>query len=381
MVIGLCLYNNKNKTVYIVIKISTCYNTIYISITFYLKREDEMLKKFFIIFLLILFTDISTFALEDNELLHNAQNTFGILPSKIESKENPITQNKVRLGKMLFYETRLSVDNTVSCAKCHFFGFYGTDGLPRSIGNHYRENDRNAPTVFNAAGQISQHWIGDMASVEEQASKSLTGKAANGNPDEKSLIERLGKIKRYNSLFKKAFPNEKQPISAKNIGLAIGAYERTLVTPSAFDEYLEGSLTAIDSKALKGLKLFMNNGCSSCHNGIYLGGNSYEKFGIFYNYWEYTGSKKIDKGRMSYTKDDADKYVFKVPILRNIMQTAPYFHDGSVKNIRDVIKIMGKIQLDIELKEIEINSIESFFTTLTGKIPKDMLTIPILPQN
>lgn len=339
-----------------------------------------MLKNFFTMILLTLCTYNSAFALEDIELLHNAQSTFGIIPSRIESKENPITQQKVRLGKMLFYDTRLSIDNTVSCAKCHFFGFYGTDGLPKSIGNNYKENDRNAPTVFNAAGQITQHWIGDRASVEDQASKSLTGKASFGNPDENSLIERIGKIKRYNSLFKKAFPHDKQPISAKNVGLAIGAYERTLVTPSAFDKYLEGNIRAIDRKAIKGLKLFMNNGCSSCHNGVYLGGNSYEKFGIFYNYWEYTGSKKIDEGRINYTKDDADKYVFKVPTLRNIMRTAPYFHDGSVKNIRDVIKIMGKIQLDIELQENEIESIEAFLLTLTGKIPKDILTIPILPQ-
>ena len=340
-----------------------------------------MADKTFIILLFILTTALSVFAVEDIELQNNAMKTFGILPEEMKSKENPITSTKVKLGRMLFYDTRLSVDNTVSCAKCHFFGLYGIDGLPKSIGNNYKENDRNAPTVFNAAGQISNHWIGDRASVEEQAEKSLTGKASFGNPDEKSLVEKLSKIRQYNELFKKTFPKDKTPISAKNIGLAIGAFERTLVTPSPFDDYLEGNIRAIKKDEIGGLKLFMDYGCSSCHSGIYLGGNSYEKFGIFANYWEYTGSKKIDEGRFLYTKNDSDKYVFKVPILRIVAKTAPYFHDGSVENIKDAIKIMGKIQLDIDLSDEDINGIATFLTSLTGKIPQNMLHIPILPQN
>ena len=340
-----------------------------------------MLKNLFIIFLLIFFAGLSVFAVEDIELQNDAKRTFGILPEKIENKNNPTTSNKVKLGKKLFYDTRLSVDNTISCAKCHFFGLYAIDGLPKSIGNNYKENDRNAPTVFNAAGQISQHWIGDRASVEEQAEKSLIGKASFGNPDEKSLIEKLSKIKQYNELFIKAFPKDKEPISAKNIGLAIGAFERTLVTPSPFDEYLEGNIRGIERDQMAGLKLFMDYGCSSCHNGIYLGGNSYEKFGVFANYWEHTGSKKIDDGRFLHTKDNSDKYVFKVPILRNVAKTSPYFHDGSVENIKDAIRIMAKIQLDLEPTDEDVNSIATFLTSLTGKISQRMLGIPVLPQN
>jgi cytochrome c peroxidase len=343
-----------------------------------------MAKSNFIIFLIIIFNCTSVFAfkeIKDIKILNDAKNTFGILPEKMESKDNPITSKKVKLGKMLFYDTRLSVDNTVSCAKCHFFGFYGIDGLPKSIGNNYKENDRNAPTVFNAAGQVSQHWIGDRASVEEQAEKSLTGQASFGNPDENSLIEKLSKIKQYKELFKNTFPNDKIPITAKNIGLAIGAFERTLITPAPFDEYLDGNIRGIERDEMAGLELFMAYGCSSCHKGVYLGGNSYEKFGVFANYWEYTGSKKIDEGRFIYTKDNSDKYVFKVPILRNITKTAPYFHDGSVENIRDAVRIMAKIQLDVDLSDEDVNGISTFLRSLTGEIPKNILSIPILPQN
>jgi cytochrome c peroxidase len=340
-----------------------------------------MFRKNFIFFLLTLFISLPVFALENIELLNNAKETFGVLPEKMESKDNPITSEKVKLGKILFYDTRLSVDNTISCAKCHFFGLYCIDGLPKAIGNNYKENDRNAPTVFNAAGQISQHWIGDRNSVEHQAEKSLTGKASFGNPDEQSLVDKLLKIKQYNELFKKTFTEESQPISAKNIGIAIGAFERTLVTPSSFDEYLGGNIRALKKNEINGLKLFINNGCSSCHNGIYLGGISYQKFGIVANYWEYTGSKKIDDGRFLVTKDEADKYAFKVPVLRNITKTAPYFHDGSVENIRDAVKIMGKIQLDVDLSNEDINDIVAFLASLNGRIPKDVLRLPILPQN
>jgi cytochrome c peroxidase len=281
---------------------------------------------------------------------------------------------------MLFYETRISIDGTVSCARCHLMSLYGIDGLKKSIGNNAKINTRNAPSVLNAAGQISQRWRGDRTSVEDQAKKSVIGKTSFGMPSYESIEKQLRAINGYEALFKKAFPDDKAPLSVNNFAKAVGAFERTLVTPAPFDSFLKGNLDELKVLQKQGLKTFIEAGCITCHNGSYVGGQIYQKFGLFEPYWKYTKSKEIDEGRYAVTGNESDKYVFKVPILRNVLMTAPYFHDGSIDKLEEAIDIMSKVELGKTLTKEQIETIISFLEALTGQISNDALTLPILPN-
>jgi len=318
----------------------------------------------------------------ENDLLKQAAQVFGPpLPRVMSSEKNPVTPEKVRLGKMLYYETRVSVDGTVSCFRCHPFGLYAADGLKKSIGNNSKVNPRNAPTILNAAGQIAAHWIGNRKDVEDQATQALVGPPSFGMPSYQAAENALKAIKGYPPLFQKAFPGDSNPVTAENFGKAVGAFERTLVTPSPFDAFLQGNGKALTDNQAQGLKTFMDTGCTACHSGTWVGGLSYQKFGIVEPYWKYTKSEKIDNGRFEVTKKEADKYVFKVPVLRNVERTAPYFHDGSVGRLGDAVWIMGKIQLGKDLTNEQRQSIVAFLSSLTGKIREDDLTIPVLPPS
>jgi cytochrome c peroxidase len=316
----------------------------------------------------------------DEDLLKQAKQIFGPLPQMMLSEKNPITPEKVKLGKMLFYETRISVDGTVSCVRCHPIGLYAADGLKKSIGNTYKVNPRNAPTVLNAAGQISAHWIGNRTDVEDQARQSVTGPPSFGMPSNDAVEKKLKEIKGYEELFKKAFPGDANPITVDNFAKAVGAFERTLVTPSRFDSFLKGDIAALNGREKRGLKTYMEADCTMCHSGPYAGGQMYDKFGIVEPYWKYTKSEPIDEGRFVVTKNESDKYVFKVPIHRNVAKTAPYFHDGSVEKLGDAVWIMGKIQLGKDLNQSQVGEIVTFLKSLTGKIPEDALKIPLLPS-
>ncbi len=316
---------------------------------------------------------------QENAVLNQAKGLFGPLPKVIESKDNPITPAKVELGKMLFYDTRISVDGTVSCFKCHWFNLYATDGLKKSIGNKYKLNPRNSPTVFNAAGQISQHWIGNRVSVEDQAKQALIGPPSYGLASYVDAVNKLKSIKGYTPLFQKAFPGEKEPVNADNFGKAVGAFERVLVTPSPFDDFLKENAKALTQKEQTGLKTFVELGCAGCHSGAYLGGQMYQKFGLTQAYWKLTHSTEIDSGRYAVTKNMADLYVFKVSILRNVEMTAPYFHDGSVDHLQDAVKIMAQLQMGKTLTDAEAGEIVAFLNSLTGQIPEEALRVPILP--
>jgi cytochrome c peroxidase len=298
----------------------------------------------------------------------------------MSSDKNPITPEKVKLGKILFYETRISVDGTVSCARCHPMSLYAADGLKKSIGNHGKLNPRNAPTVLNAAGQISAHWIGNRADVEEQARQSVTGPPSFGMPSNEAVEKKLKEIKGYAQLFKKAFPGEANPITVDHFAKAVGAFERTLVTPSCFDSFLKGDITALNGQEKRGLKTYMEAECTMCHSGPYVGGQMYDKFGIIEPYWKYTKSEPLDEGRYVVTKNESDQYVFKVPILRNVVKTAPYFHDGSVEKLQDAVWIMGKIQLGKDLNQFQVGEIVTFLKSLTGGIPEEALKVPLLPS-
>lgn len=319
----------------------------------------------------------------DQALLKQARKLFKPLPDNMATKENPISPARVELGRKLFFDPRISVDGTVSCARCHLPQLYGTDGLRKAIGNHGKANPRNSPTVLNAAlqGVIAAHWRGDRKSVEDQAVQALVGPPSFGLARYEDAIAKIKAIPGYLPLFKAAFPRDPSPFTQDNWGTAIGAYERTLVTPAPFDAYLKGNTRALSPTAQAGLREFISVGCASCHNGTGVGGTMYQKFGRFEDYWKLTGSKKPDKGRFDVTKNEADLYVFKVPILRNVVMTPPYFHDGSVTELPDAIRVMAKAQLGKELSDTQVKQIVAFLESLTGKLPDHFQTVPVLPTS
>ncbi len=316
----------------------------------------------------------------DQDLISRASQIFGPLPHTMPSDQNPITPAKVKLGKILFYEPRISIDGTVSCAKCHPVSLYAADGLKKAKGNNCKENPRNAPTIFNAAAQISEHWIGNRTSVEDQAKQAVTGPPAFGMPSYRSVEKILKGMKGYVTLFQDAFPGEKDAVTIDNFAKAIGAFERTLVTPAPFDDFMKGNAGAMTEQQTKGLKTFLDTGCMTCHSSPYVGGQMYQKFGILEPYVKYTKSEKIDEGRFAVTKKESDKYFFKVPVLRNVAMTPPYFHDGSVEKLDQAVWIMAKIQLGKDLSRQQAGDIAAFLTSLTGRIPDDALVVPIVPS-
>jgi cytochrome c peroxidase len=333
-----------------------------------------------VVFFILSFTGMSLANDGKEALLKQAKKIFGPLPQVMSSEKNPVTPEKVKLGKILFYETRISIDGTVSCARCHPFGLYAADGLKKSIGNNCKLNPRNAPTVLNAAGQISEHWIGNRVDVEDQAKQAVIGPPSFGMPSYQAVESKLKGIKGYIDLFREAFPGESNPVTVDNFAKAVGAFERTLVTPSRFDLFLKGDSAALKDQEKRGLKTYMETGCIMCHSGPYVGGQMYQKLGIFEPYWKYTKSDPIDEGRFVVTRNEADKNVFKVPIHRNVEKTSPYFHDGSVDKLEDAVWIMGKIQLGKDLNQSQVREIVTFLRSLTGEIPGDVPMVPVLPS-
>lgn len=320
-----------------------------------------------------------TAANPEQALLTEAQRYFKPLPKDGASKEFPTSPERVALGRTLFFDPRPSLDGTVSCAKCHQPALYGTDGLSKSIGVKDRLNPRNAPTVLNSALQVSQHWRGDRTNVEDQAKKALLGAASYGQPDFIKAMAQLEAIPGYKARFEKAFPGDAQPVNPDNWAKAIGAYERTLLSAAPFDDFLKGNTQAISPAAKAGLRSFIDTGCVSCHNGVGIGGGQLKKFGLTEAYWQATGSQGIDKGRFDVTQNEADLYVFKVPSLRNVAMTPPYFHDGSVASLADAVGVMAKVQLGKTLSSKERAGIAAFLNTLTGALPDSFATAPALP--
>lgn len=324
---------------------------------------------------------------EDSEqaLLERARQLFKPLPADASTPERPITPEKVALGKALFFEPRVSSDGTVSCSKCHQPTLQGADALPVSIGNHGKLLPRNAPTVFNTALQFAQHYGGNRKDVEEQATKALVSALAYGNADYAAAEQKLKAISGYRPMFEKAFPGETDPVNVENWGKAIGAYERVLLTPAPFDRYLTGDTNALNARAKRGLDKFMTFGCAGCHNGVVVGGQMYQKFGLTADYWTLTGSKEVplygghDKGRFQDTKSEADAFMFKVEQLRNVAVTPPYFHDGSVTDLKDAVRIMAKLQLGRDLSGDDIGDIIAFLESLTGEVPTQFANVPDLP--
>ncbi|WP_041468459.1 cytochrome-c peroxidase [Chloroherpeton thalassium] len=301
---------------------------------------------------------------------------FKPLPEMVEADSNPITEEKIKLGRMLYFETRLSKSHKFSCNSCHSLTNYGVDNQPVSTGHKEQTGDRNSPTVYNAAGHIAQFWDGRASDVEAQAKGPILNPVEMAMPDEATVVKTLKSIPGYEEIFKKAFPDEKEPITFDNIAAAIGAFERKLVTPSRWDKFLNGDETALTDMEKKGAVKFINTGCVTCHAGAYLGGQMFQKIGLV-KPWH----AQNDSGRYALTKKQGDAFVFKVASLRNVEKTAPYFHDGSVDSLSQAVDMMGEYQLNKKLNAEDTEEIVAFLKTLTGELPKEYIAEPELPKD
>lgn len=296
--------------------------------------------------------------------------------SPISAASAGLTDPKVNLGYHLYYDNRLSKNGNISCNSCHNLSTFGVDGEATSPGDDGIRGDRNSPTVINAALHFKQFWDGRAETIEEQAGMPILNPVEMNIPNKDFLVKRLSDVALYKDLFAKAYPGDRNPITFDNIRNAIGAFERTLITPSRFDEYLKGKSDALTLQEKKGLMSFITTGCTQCHTGALLGGNQFQKFGVHDEYWKYTKSAKVDEGLFAITKNENDKYMFKVPTLRNIEHTGPYFHDGSISSLEEAVKIMAKVQLNYNISDAEVGNIVAFLKALSADVPEQVKNAP-----
>jgi cytochrome c peroxidase len=290
--------------------------------------------------------------------------------------DNPLTPEKVALGRMLFFEPRLSKSWLISCNTCHNIGLGGVDLLETSIGHGWQKGPRNAPTVLNSVLNIAQFWDGRAKDLEEQAKGPVQASVEmSSTPDH--VVATLKSIPEYVEGFHRAFPNEEDPVTFDNMARAIEAFEATLLTPNApFDRYLGGDRAALAADQTAGLRLFVAKGCAGCHGGVNVGGAGYFPFGVV----ETPGADvrpPADKGRFTVTRSPGDESVFKAPSLRNVALTPPYFHSGRVQRLERAVAIMGAAQLGATLDSAETQAIVAFLHSLTGDQPVE--SYPILP--
>ncbi len=281
---------------------------------------------------------------------------------------NPATPDKLALGAMLFFDPRISATHSISCASCHSIGLGGADNSPTSAGFHGKRGGRNSPTVFNSAFNFAQFWDGRAKDLEQQAGGPMINPVEMASPTS-HVAEQLAALPGYRAAFAKVFPNDPAPVSIANAQKAIAVFEATLITPNApFDRFLRGDSAALDSEQKAGLKLFIEKGCASCHAGVNVGGEIYAKFGAVAAP-DAPYRPAGDVGRAAITGNASDTYVFKVPTLRNIALTAPYFHTGSEQDLMKVINVMASAQLGQSLTPVETQRIAAFLGTLTGDHP------------
>lgn len=301
---------------------------------------------------------------------------FMPLPVEVASATNELTEAKINLGRQLYFENRISKGGKMSCNSCHVLEKYGNDNLPFSPGHEGKLGGRSSPTVYNAALHIAQFWDGRAPSVEEQAKGPVLNPVEMGMPDEAFVIKVLKSMPGYVEGFKAAFPGEKDPLNYNNFGNAVGAFERKLLTPSKWDAYLKGDKTALSAEEKKGFATFAKTGCVTCHNGVAVGGMMYQKLGLVKAWPGLT-----DKGRGDITKNDGEISFFKVPSLRNITETGPYLHDGSVKTLEEMVKKMAEYQLGKQITDEEVASIITFLKALKGDLPAEYIKAPKLPES
>lgn len=301
---------------------------------------------------------------------------FGQLPAVVEPTAYTLTEELVDLGRMLYYEDRMSISQEISCNSCHLLDNFGVDSLRFSLGHEGAPVGRNSPTVYNAALHIAQFWDGRAADVEEQAKGPILASGEMGMPNPEYVEFVLETIPGYVTMFQTVFPDDADPVNYDNVARAIGAFERGLTTPDRFDAFLAGDDSALTDKEKTGLNTFMDVGCTACHAGPAMGGQMFAKLGVAKPYPGLT-----DVGRYEVTGLDADMYSFKVPSLRNIAETGPYLHDGSIGSLSEMVSLMAEYQLGRTLTDAEVSDIVAFLQALTGTIPTDYIAVPEFPAD
>ncbi|WP_029034143.1 cytochrome-c peroxidase [Salinimicrobium terrae] len=311
--------------------------------------------------------------LDENEyqLLTDAQTFFQPL-STVEMEEPD--SNEVKLGKHLFYDTRLSGEGNISCNSCHNMETFGVDNKRFSPGDvEGTFGNRNSPTVLYAALHKMQFWDGRAETLEEQAMGPILNPVEHNIKDEEQLVNRLKEVELYREMFSKAYGEE--GITFQNVANAIGAFEKTLMPESRFDRYLEGDETALNEREKRGLG-FIDAGCITCHSGVAMGGQMFQKFGLYEDYWKHTESETIDLGLYEISQNEMEKYFFKVPGLRNIEHTYPYFHDGSVESLHRAVEIMAELQTANDLSESEVDDIVAYLKSLSADVREEVKQSP-----
>jgi cytochrome c peroxidase len=287
----------------------------------------------------------------------------------------PPSDAMVDLGRMLFFEPRLSRDHDLSCNSCHKLDRYGVDNETTSSGAKGARGSRNSPSVYHAAGHFVSFWDGRAATVEEQAKGPILNPIEMAMPNADAVVGVLQAIPGYVAAFRAAFPGDAQAVSYDNLGRAIGAFERRLVTPARWDRYLAGDHAALSGDEVAGLKLFTDLGCMTCHTGEFVGGSMFQKAGVMAPW-----PNQKDQGRFEVTKMASDRMMFKVPSLRNVAKTAPYFHDGSAKTLDEAVVLMARHQVGEELSSGDASLIVAWLGSLTGDLPSKYIAPPTLPK-
>ncbi len=317
-----------------------------------------------------------TISAQSPEISDRQLRMFKPLPPVMESATNPITDAKVELGRLLYYENRLSKSHQFSCNSCHMLDKYGVDHEPTSPGHRGLRGDRNSPTVYNAAGHFRQFWDGRAVDVEEQAKGPVMNPVEMAMPSEQQILATLNSMPEYVAAFQKAFPESNPAVTFDNFALAVGAFERKLVTPSRWDKFLEGDRNALSAAEKAGFLKFVETGCPACHMGAYVGGGMYQKLGLVKPWPD-----QADLGRFKETKAEKDKMYFKVPSLRNVAKTAPYYHDGKVATLENAVALMAEYENGKKLQAAEVASIVAFLNALTGELPHGYIQPPALPRS
>lgn len=301
---------------------------------------------------------------------------FKPLPEVLPVKASGVEAEEVVLGRMLYYDTRLSRSQTISCNSCHKLDAYGVDNQPTSEGFKRQHGTRNSPTVYNSAAHFVQFWDGRAKDVEEQAKGPMMNPVEMAMASDKQIVAVLKSMPEYVDRFKQAFPGDKDPVTLDHAANAIGAFERKLLTPARWDKFLKGDAAALTPEEKAGFNVFYETGCETCHAGTLLGANLYQKLG---NVKPYPDTS--DSGRFQVTKEDGDQMIFKVPSLRNVEKTGPYFHNGKVTKLEDAIHQMADYQLGKKLTPAETAAIATYLHSLTGTIPTDYIKAPALPPS
>ena len=306
----------------------------------------------------------------------DALKRFATLPETMGSADRAPSEQMISLGRILYFDARLSKDQAHSCNSCHPLAKYGADGQPTSVGFKGQRGSRNSPSVYNAAAQFVQFWDGRAPDVEAQAKGPMLNPVEMAMPSGDAVVRVLKSMPEYVAAFRDAFPGEKNPVTFDHAAEAIGAFERKLVTPSRWDRFLGGDEAALTPAEKEGFNVFVREGCSGCHQGALVGGNALQRLGAMKAYPDTS-----DPGCYNVTHNEGDRMYFKVPPLRNVAVTGPYFHNGEVGQLNQAVMQMGEYQLGKTLTAPQVQAIVAWLNSLTGDLPAGYVQAPALPKS